>query len=55
MKIKAHIDNGKGEHHIALTMDGNVHSILIPPKPMDWLKHQRRRIALSRSSNLLLQ
>ena len=33
MKIKAHIDNGKGEHHIALTTDGNVHSILIPPKP----------------------
>ena len=33
MKIKAHIDNSAGEHHIALTTDDNVHSILIPPKP----------------------
>jgi len=33
MKISAHIDNSKGEHHIALTRDDNVHSILIPPKP----------------------
>ncbi|HXD11172.1 MAG TPA: OsmC family protein [Anaerolineales bacterium] len=33
MKITAHIDNRAGEHHIALTTDDNVHSILIHPNP----------------------
>jgi len=33
LKITAHIDNRAGEHHIALTTDDNVHSILIHPKP----------------------
>ena len=33
MKISAHIDNSHGEHHIALTTDNNIHSILIHPKP----------------------
>jgi organic hydroperoxide reductase OsmC/OhrA len=33
LKITAHIDNSAGEHHIVLTMDDNIHSILIPPKP----------------------
>jgi len=33
MKISAHIDNLEGEHHIALSTDGNIHSVLIPPKP----------------------
>lgn len=32
MKISAHIDSSKGEQHIALTTDSNVHSIQIPPK-----------------------
>jgi uncharacterized OsmC-like protein len=33
MKVSAHIDNLEGEHHIALTTNGNTHSVLIPPKP----------------------
>jgi len=33
MKISAHIDNSAGEHHIALTTDDNIHSVMIPPKP----------------------
>ena len=32
MKISAHINNSQGEHHIALTTNDKVHSILIPPK-----------------------
>jgi uncharacterized OsmC-like protein len=33
MKISAHIDNSAGEHHIVLTTDDDIHSILIHPKP----------------------
>ena len=32
MKISAHIDNSQGKHHIALTTDDNIHSVMIPPK-----------------------
>jgi uncharacterized OsmC-like protein len=33
MKINAHIDNSAGEHHIVLTTNDEIHSVLIHPKP----------------------
>lgn len=32
MKISAHVDNNKGQHHVTLATNGNSHSIAIPPK-----------------------
>jgi uncharacterized OsmC-like protein len=33
MKIHAQVRNRYGEHHVTLATNGNVHSIVIPPKP----------------------
>lgn len=32
MKISAHVDNGKGNHHVTLKTDDSIHSLDIPPK-----------------------
>src|SRR5260221_7298608 len=33
MKISEHIDNSADEHHVALTTNDEIHSVLIHPKP----------------------
>jgi organic hydroperoxide reductase OsmC/OhrA len=32
MKIQARVENRRGEHQVALTTNGNTHSIVIPPR-----------------------